>query len=781
METATVRGTGDGASTAEITELPAPEAAPARNRLLRWLPALVTVVVTVILLLTHGTAPLDVARYGLYLLVGLVLPGTLVYRALRRVPHSLVDDLVMGMATGFALELLAWTAYAGAGVQRYLWTWPVLVVALFLAVPGLRKHWRKPEGYRQAPLGWSWAVAAIALVLITYLGVTLLNATAIPSTEPHWYYLDSTYLLSLVTDAMHHFPIGSPQVAGEPLHYHWFTFAHMASASLFSGVEAPIVYFWLSLPMICGVSVVLMAVVGWRVTGRPWVGVLASALMFVVAEFTSTDYVMFGMVGRWMIANSPSMSYAWIPTFALVMIGVDRIRAGGLPDAPLGRGGWALLALFALFASGAKSTILFIVLAAFGMTGLIDLLRRRFPWNAAIASALVLVVIGVSVVVLYGGEANGMRLEPLQLLNFYIPDVPRSAAIEVAVLGFMGGAYVIYMLVRLAGIPVLAWLAWRKKDGQAGLAWSSTEWYLFGAIAAGIGGTLLLWHVSSAQVYLLRSAWPFGAILSALGLAALVDRYQLAKTRVAQILVATGVVATAIMVLLHLSKLDVPGKNTRFVLPVYWALAAALVAAAVIVLAVILARRTGRGTRGFAAVSVLALFLVMGVPVTIREIYHYATSPYTESSYYAEQVGPDAIAAADWIEANTTPDEVLASNAHCPAGAAQTNCLFLTSWLSAYSQRRVVVGGWGYLPRSVVQASAISAWIGTVPFFDQHKLDVNEAAFYEPTADGLAELRDRYDANWLVVDRSVKPESPELRGLATLRFERGDFAVYELR
>jgi hypothetical protein len=34
---------------------------------------------------------------------------------------------------------------------------------------------------------------------------------------------------------------------------------------------------------------------------------------------------------------------------------------------------------------------------------------------------------------------------------------------------------------------------------------------------------------------------------------------------------------------------------------------------------------------------------------------------------------------------------------------------------------------------------------------------------------------------WLVVDRAVAPESPSLAGLASLRFDNGRLAVYELR
>jgi hypothetical protein len=181
-------------------------------------------------------------------------------------------------------------------------------------------------------------------------------------------------------------------------------------------------------------------------------------------------------------------------------------------------------------------------------------------------------------------------------------------------------------------------------------------------------------------------------------------------------------------------------------------------------------------------VSALALILLTGVPVTLHETYEYVRVRYPESSYYSEWVAPDGIAATYWLRDHTSPDEVLATNGHCPAGQPdQVRCLHLTSWVSAFAQRRVVVSGWGYVSKSVWQASQVPTWIGGVPFYDQPKLAVNDAAFYEPTPAVLAELRDRYGASWMIVDRTVRYESPALRDLATLRFERGDYAVYQLR
>ena len=71
---------------------------------------------------------------------------------------------------------------------------------------------------------------------------------------------------------------------------------------------------------------------------------------------------------------------------------------------------------------------------------------------------------------------------------------------------------------------------------------------------------------------------------------------------------------------------------------------------------------------------------------------------------------------------------------------------------------------------------------GNAPvYWDTTRLARNDLAFTRPTAPLLAGLRADYGVRWLVVDRDVAPESPELGELADLRFDNGRMGVYELR
>ena len=137
----------------------------------------------------------------------------------------------MGTAVGFALEIGAWAAFSALGQQRLLGLWPLAVVLAFVAVPRLRRHWRRPPGYASAPTLWSWLVAATVVAAAGYVIVLLAGARPpVPTGAAARYHIDITYLLALVGEAKHHLVLHSPAIAADPVHYHFFAYAHEASA-----------------------------------------------------------------------------------------------------------------------------------------------------------------------------------------------------------------------------------------------------------------------------------------------------------------------------------------------------------------------------------------------------------------------------------------------------------------------------------------------------------------------------------------------------------------------
>jgi hypothetical protein len=101
----------------------------------------------------------------------------------------------------------------------------------------------------------------------------------------------------------------------------------------------------------------------------------------------------------------------------------------------------------------------------------------------------------------------------------------------------------------------------------------------------------------------------------------------------------------------------------------------------------------------------------------------------------------------------------------------------MSFWVSAFTERRVLVESWGYAARTNATAADGWSWPTAMPFWDPQRLAANDAAFTAPTPELLDWLRAR-GVRWMVVDRRFGPESARLRALASLRWERGPVAVY---
>jgi hypothetical protein len=737
----------------------------------RALPLLSVLGATVAVLVRLDTSVWDVVRYSGYLVWAVLLPGVLVYRALRRVPHSLVDDLAMGAALGLVLEIVAYVAFSVTGLRSVLWLWPAVVVVPFVVLRPLRQHWR-PTGYRRAPLGWSWGVAGVSLFMLYYLTFAFFRPNApVPIKGTGYYFIDQLFLLSLAGDAKHHFPLQTPQVVGEGLWYHWFAFAHMASASMISGVDLPVVFFRFFLATICPLAVLLLAVVGWRVSGRPWVGVIATALVFGIGEVVvgSRALSVLGSTTTYTVWSSESVAYGWVITFPMIALALDRIL-GGLPDSPIGRGAWPLLAVFAFAAPGGKASILPVVLSAAGLVALVELVRRRFTGATWKIIGLLLAAQAFGTMVIYGLQGQGVQIRPLAAFHQFV-STSRVAHGPwwklVALYGVLLAGYAIYMFARLAGIPVLAGI--RRRE------WGAVEWFLLGGAAGGAVATLTLWHTTSAQNYFVRSGFAFGAVLSAMGAVALVERHRVRPAVVVGVAVGAVALSSVVSRILYLHGGAVGGPGWAGMLPIFRPAAVLAIVALIVAAVLLVARLRWPSMRGLASTAVLVIALGAGAPALVWDAVLYPNA----LRYYHSSVSPEQAAAARWLRANSDPNEVAATNAHC-VSPPQGDCWHLSFWLSAFSERRFLVESWGYTAKANAAAGERRDSPILAPFWDEQTIANNDASFYAPTPALLAWMWER-GVRWLVADRQAGRESDALRTLADLRWETGVVAVYQLR
>ena len=96
-------------------------------------------------------------------------------------------------------------------------------------------------------------------------------------------HVDMPYHLALIGELKHHMPPMGSMVAGEPLFYHWFVYAHFAAASWVTGVEPLVLLLRLAMLPMLAALVVLLAMTARRITGSP-----AGALLAVAGTFLMT-------------------------------------------------------------------------------------------------------------------------------------------------------------------------------------------------------------------------------------------------------------------------------------------------------------------------------------------------------------------------------------------------------------------------------------------------------------------------------------------------------------
>jgi hypothetical protein len=453
---------------------------------------------------------------------------------------------------------------------------------------------------------------------------------------------------------------------------------------------------------------------------------------------------------------------------------VDQLRRD--PSAYLKPGRLILLSLFLLAAPGAKSTVLPVTLCAVGLVCLVQLVTRRltvFPWLAA---GLVLVAQLLGMALLYRFQSFGLTVAPLRTVRDLLTLDPNwsplrtGVAYVIAVAGFL-----LFWGARLAAAPAAFWS--RRDRGL-------TEWFLLGGLVGGFAAALVLHHPSLSQLFILRSGILFGTILSAMGVAALVDRLKLTPRSVVALVVGAAAVVVVLWGALYLRygahQAAHAGRLRRYLLAVglsgdnqffrVFLLGVPLVAVALAIAAAgVLFRRRLARWRGHLRLGALLIVLTGGLMCLPADAYWYPNM----SNGYHQIVSATQQDAAAWIRANTSVDDLLATNEHCvtppPYPPPYNICLNLSYWLSGWSERRVLLESWGY---------------GTVqlpfgPYPDAKFQSMNDGVFSDPTAEGVQWMRD-HGVHTLVVDRRYGRESPSLATFAKLRWQRDYLAIYTI-
>ncbi|GGK08749.1 hypothetical protein GCM10010123_43270 [Pilimelia anulata] len=735
----------------------APAAVPARpgHRWWRLLPGALLVAAAAAVLYRYGVDPATQARFGGYLAGVVLLPGVLVWRALRGGSAGLPADLVGGAATGYALTIGAYLPGRAAGFPYGPVVLAAAVVVLFAAAPRLRRHWRTDAPPTRP--AWAWSVAGLAAAVLGWAAVAYFRPHPLTwpgNADP---YPDMVFHQALAGELRHHLPAQFPHIAGEPLRYHWFVHAEWAAASWASGVEPYLLTYRLGLLPAALLLVVAVAAVAQRAAAaRWWAGPLAAALALFAVAPDPAGWSGTALPPAHLLRTmwpSPTQTFGGLLFAAAILVLVDLLRGSRR-----GPGPWLLFTLLVAGATGGKATYAPLLVAGLLTVAAVAALGRRLDRPALAAAAVTAAVFGVVQATMFRGTSGGLFVEPLASLRTTLPAAGGSRPVALA----------IWVLCWAALVVAAAVLARRRRWADPLLPLSA------GLGLAALAVVLGFYQMGGSQLYFLQSARPYAALLVAAALAAL-----LPAGRARWLWLPAAAAGAALTAAADRLTPDRPAAG--------WAILAAYAvpaAAALLVAGGLAAARRTRPAAGFAALA-----LLVGAAVPTSAAYAAVQLSPAGTAVWARPSPPPAArvvpagadAAGRWLRAHTPTDTVLASNQHCrPPQRRRSVCDPRQFWLAAAAQRRVLVEGWVFTPPANAYASAHRLSSDEIPYWDPPKLAANDAAYTTPTPFTVGLLRDRYGVGWLVVDTRRPHDAAALAAVAPRRFAAGDVAIHEV-
>ncbi len=712
-----------------------------------------------------GVPPSVVALYAAYFLVFILAPGVVVAAVCGASQRGLAHLIAIGLAVGYTLELLAFWITAVANQRGLFIAYPAMVLgpALIyrLAGPSRRRGWRPSLGRVH------WSAIAVAAAVIVAIVASAYAETPLPGHARHAYFADVAYHISLAADAKNHWPIVMPWIVGEPLHYHWFLYGHLAAASQVTGIQIPILLLRIDLPVLLLVTCLEIVVLSSLLSRRRFVGAL-SLLFCLILEGLSLDPKLLAPFNNYLFEDfyrSPTFLYG-IPLFlAALIVGVGLLEARTASNRA---GPWALFALLLVGCTGAKVTILPILVGGTILLLAWELLSRRAPravWG--LLGACTVGLVG-SYFAIYSGGGLGLHLAPLEFVSSTLPAqaldaaFPNAVGLPLRVVEFLlwGSA----MFVTLIGIPLAVSAGWPLSLGAKWVLWIFT---------ASLGCTLSVNELGQSGIYFLQYGLISVGVLSASALVEWWSR-QIPRWHAARYALLLGCAgATALGLLL----LQAPTQRLLR-LPL---LTAEAMPYLLLALALGLLHGVSRGRRFSSSGTRFAVLLLL-VPASFNTVFTMTTTirgrlvnqgpPGYSADAGLRLVTPQLLDGLVWLRDNTSTNTLVAVNNHFRDRGHADARMFV---YSAFSERRFLVETWAWTPESL-SLQARTGIDSPNPFPSLSA--VNDSAFASADAQSLGLLRTKYNIRYLFIDKLAGDVAPALYTRPT--FSNSEVAVVDL-
>jgi hypothetical protein len=369
-------------------------------------------------------------------------------------------------------------------------------------------------------------------------------------------------------------------------------------------------------------------------------------------------------------------------------------------------------------------------------------------------------------IVIFGGSTGAMEVVPFKTVDLAlnVQDIPISRRAEVAMTASLLIGWLLYGVGAIGLLKNRRWL-----DPRA--IWMALS------IAAGVAVAFTFSRSGYSQMWFQRSAAGLVVIMSAWGLAAMLpDRL----TRRQQLLLGGGALVAGLgaFTISWVVDQEVGGTKATYrtmlltiAVPVACVLAFLLVRWA-------LARRPERSRPPVA----LLVSVLLGLALTnaFAFVYNVATDNLRDRGRPPVLFAKGGVDAAEWVEAHSDPYDVLATNVHC-AQPHKKECDNRNFWISAETERRIVVEGWGYT--RATNDARTSGRAAKLPIPDKKRLRINDALFDRPSEETLRALVGAYDVSWLFVSKEYPADLDGLRnmdGMLERTYTNRHYVVYRV-
>jgi hypothetical protein len=685
-------------------------------------PALLIIVVASIAWLSSGVHAGEIARFVSYELSFVVLPGWLMYRALFAAsPGGRLRQLVLGWSLGYLLEILAFLASVQLGRRDLFFAYPVVV-----GLPAALIAWRARGSKRARSATWAytrvsarslWVGGFLCCLLVVYVALAGFSKSPLPrDLGGATYHEDTVFAVSLAAEALHHWPMTVPMVAGEGLHYHLFVYLHMAAVAQVTGIDLSVIVMRLySVPLLVLLALQLV-LAGKRVGRRLSAGFVAAFAVLFLGELDvsrSRRFLFSDFFFSWLL-NSHTFLLGLIFFLAAIVL-LDELMSSRHGSRTPRLSSWLLAGGMLVGCMGAKSYSLLALAGGLGVVIAWLLLRDRvLSRPALLALALTGTVYLGANALIFRWNSAGVVLSPFKAIkamegvSVFRSQLARLWGDNDVILG-LG---VVYGTIGLLGIPLLGFGLLLKYRSRS---LSLSELWFLSLFVAALPALFLLNQPGFGQLFVVFFGLVPATIVAASGFR-LFWAYHVRNTFAGRFSVRGGLATAAVGGCLVVSFLNTP---------LDW----------------------------FPGVSVRAV----DVPP-----YQYELSGLTAGLY-------DGLL---WIRNNTDVNDVLVVNNHSIYRGGLDSKYF---YYSAFAQRRVVLESWDYT-RQAAATKLLSLDAAHTPF--PRRLALSDAVFRNADESAMRTLAREYGASYLVVDKVHGSASPWLPWRAHRVFSNGDVDVY---